>query len=108
MEAPEGAVIRRRLRAERRPWADAIELAYIEEGPNSIASATNLVLTTREPGSLVEPMLTVSYEMAQELMDDLWRAGLRPSEGTGSAGAMAATERHLEDLRAMLKKKGAL
>jgi hypothetical protein len=36
---------------------------------------------------------------AQTLMDDLWQAGLRPSEGSGSAGSLAATERHLADMQ---------
>lgn len=36
---------------------------------------------------------------AQELIDSLWQCGLRPSEGSGSAGALAATERHLADMR---------
>lgn len=43
----------------------------------------------------------------QQLIDELWRCGLRPTEGTGSAGAMAAVERHLEDMR-RLAFKGAV
>jgi hypothetical protein len=35
-------------------------------------------------------------------MDQLWQCGLRPSEGTGSAGSLAATQRHLEDMRALV------
>lgn len=41
---------------------------------------------------------------AQNLMDALWDAGLRPSEGSGSAGAMAATQRHLDDMRKLVFK----
>lgn len=41
---------------------------------------------------------------AQVLMDDLWDCGVRPSEGTGSAGAMAATQKHLEDMRTLVFK----
>jgi hypothetical protein len=37
----------------------------------------------------------------QELMDSLWTVGIRPTEGQGSAGAMAATQKHLEDLRTL-------
>ena len=37
-------------------------------------------------------------EDAQALMDRMWSAGLRPTEGTGSAGAMAATQTHLKDV----------
>jgi len=32
-------------------------------------------------------------------MDDLWAAGVRPTEGTGSAGSLSATEKHLSDMR---------
>ncbi len=38
-------------------------------------------------------------------MDDLWAAGLRPTEGTGSAGALRAVERHLEDMRRLVFEK---
>lgn len=50
---------------------------------------------------VVEPMLKLRQEAAQRLMDELWRAGLRPSEGSGSAGSLAATERHLADMKAI-------
>lgn len=46
--------------------------------------------------------MSMSMGMAQELMDSLWQAGLRPSEGTGSAGALKATQDHLKDLRDQL------
>ena len=49
----------------------------------------------------------VHEESAQELMDGLWRCGLRPTEGAGSAGSLAATERHLADLqRLVFERKG--
>ena len=47
----------------------------------------------------VTPTFELDNTTAQELMDGLWHCGLRPSEGTGSAGAMAATQKHLEDMR---------
>lgn len=51
-----------------------------------------------------EPVLMLLQEETQRLMDELWRAGFRPTEGTGSAGSLAATERHLEDMRALVFK----
>ncbi len=39
---------------------------------------------------------------AQSLMDRLWTAGLRPTEGAGSAGALDATQYHLEDIRKLV------
>lgn len=47
----------------------------------------------------VRPTFDLDKTSAQQLMDELWRCGLRPSEGTGSAGSLAATEKHLQDMR---------
>lgn len=48
------------------------------------------------------PMMSIDIEDAQRLVDALWDAGLRPSEGTGSAGSLAKTEAHLSDMRALV------
>jgi hypothetical protein len=47
----------------------------------------------------LDPTVRLSNDAAQVLMDDLWNSGIRPTEGAGSAGAMRAAERHIEDLR---------
>ena len=39
---------------------------------------------------------------AKRLIDALWDAGVRPSNGEGSAGQLGATERHLEDMRKLV------
>jgi hypothetical protein len=49
-----------------------------------------------------DPSFSLTRERAQQLMDDLWTCGLRPSEGTGSAGALAAVERHLADMQRLV------
>jgi hypothetical protein len=56
-------------------------------------------------GAEQRPFLTIDATAAQELMDTLWDCGLRPSEGSGSAGAMAATQKHLEDMRRLVFEK---
>ena len=45
------------------------------------------------------PTLSMDQDTAQKLMDGLWDCGLRPSEGSGSAGAMSAVQEHLKDMR---------
>jgi len=55
--------------------------------------------SAREPYEPVEPLLHISREMGQQLMDDLWQCGLRPSEGSGSAGQLASVQGHLADMR---------
>ena len=56
-------------------------------------------------GLVQDPFLTIELEAAQELMDSLWDCGLRPTEGSGSAGALAATQKHLEDMRKLVFEK---
>lgn len=51
--------------------------------------------------NLSPPALRLTKTDAQMLMDDLWRCGVRPTEGAGSAGSYAAQARHLEDMRAI-------
>jgi hypothetical protein len=55
-------------------------------------------------------MLRLGIQQAQQLMDELWQCGLRPTEGSGSAGSLAATERHLKDMQlvamGLLRKDG--
>jgi hypothetical protein len=48
-----------------------------------------------------EPIGTMTPTEAQQLMDNLWQCGFRPTEGKGSAGQLAATDRHLQDMRAI-------
>lgn len=48
------------------------------------------------------PTASLSSTAAQQLIDDLWDCGLRPSEGSGSAGQLAAVERHLKDMRTLV------
>lgn len=47
----------------------------------------------------IEPFLHIDSHEAQQLMDDLWDCGLRPSEGSGSAGQLRATQEHLSDMK---------
>jgi len=49
--------------------------------------------------------LHIEPSEAQELMDDLWRCGIRPTEGKGSAGQLSAVNEHLSDMRKIVAKK---
>ena len=52
-----------------------------------------------EQGRPIQPFTSIDHKAAQVLMDDLWSCGIRPTEGRGSAGALTATEKHLNDMR---------
>lgn len=65
-----------------------------------IAVAEPIVLKKiEEHFAEIEPSVILPQESAQKLIDDLWDAGLRPSEGSGSAGAFKAVQDHLRDMR---------
>lgn len=53
-------------------------------------------------GGMPPAAFHLSYPQAQELMDRLHAVGLRPTEQWDSAGALAATERHLQDMRRLV------
>jgi len=50
-----------------------------------------------------EPLLGFGPDAAQNLMNDLWNAGVRPKE-IGTVGHLQATERHLNDMRVIVEK----
>lgn len=52
-----------------------------------------------DEGAYIPAPLRLTSGEAQQLIDELWRCGLRPTEGTGSAGSLKATENHLADMR---------
>jgi hypothetical protein len=69
-------------------------------GKQAIAQEIEFVEVTREQeGGDFPPAFTLPMDAAQQLIDELWKAGLRPTEGAGSAGQLASTERHLSDMR---------
>lgn len=90
------------VRAHSSPsWSRMVEL-LIRCGQYT---AEPILMQKRPFGMPVKSSLEIEPEVAQVLMDDLWRCGLRPTEGSGSAGALAATERHLEDMRTLVFEK---
>ena len=83
------------LRAASAPWHGGIEL-LIRRGDYF---GVNITMESKESGLIVEPTLRIDMDAGQTLMDDLWNAGLRPTEGAGSARSLRATEKHLSDMR---------
>lgn len=90
------------------PWGDAVDLFAFARHDDSVRITAMPVTFFSEDNSKVgteaQPFMSVDRDSAQRLMDELWNVGLRPSEGSGSAGSLAATERHLADLRAIVQK----
>lgn len=84
------------------PFSRSVAFLLIDHGGPRPGYVTDLIVTVPPPedvGLETRPSFRVNEEAAQSLMDGLWRAGLRPTEGSGSAGSLAATQDHLKDMR---------
>lgn len=65
---------------------------------NTILEFTKLTVKEKNIGMSREPFAILDHTQATELMDSLWRAGIRPTE-VGTHGELSATKYHLEDMR---------
>lgn len=92
------------IRTNSEPWHRGVEFLITKRDGNKLYSA-KLEWAEADPCCTLDPTGSLKMDDAQTLMDDLWRAGLRPTEGAGSAGALAATQRHLEDMRTLVFKE---
>ena len=88
-----------RVRAKGSPWAGGVEIAAFGSLNNGDTRVATVQWETIADNAEMKPLLVIRMEQAQVLMDDLWNAGVRPTEGAGSAGAMRAAEKHIADLR---------
>jgi len=66
------------------PEANRIDLVIKHDG----AWVTNMTLEQKPDGEMTPIAMSLSDLEAQALMDRLWSAGLRPSEGTGTSAAL--------------------
>lgn len=87
------------IRVNRQPsWMrSGIEVRIVD--PETRRYVKEVHWTVAEANDEVPVAASMKMDMAQSLMDQLWDCGLRPTEGTGSAGALAAVERHLADMK---------
>ncbi len=104
---------RKEIRIERKPYAsNMLELHLLHfsvcDGITTIAVAENMScvrLTPENEGMHLAPLMSMRPDEAQQFMDELWRAGIRPTEGHGSVGQLGAVQRHLEDMRTLVFKQ---
>ena len=87
---------------EPRGYGRSIAIHIIDRRHHDLVVATNIVFEVRRDSDEAQDapaVLSIPMQSAQSLMDQLWNCGVRPTEGSGSAGALAATEHHLADVR---------
>ncbi len=74
-------------------------------GQRLMLEAENLVVSKIPEMESRPPSFSLDETETQYLMDCLWKCGFRPSGGSGSAGSLAATQRHLDDMRSIVAKQ---
>lgn len=84
-----------KVRAQQKPFRKGVSFQLEQDE----LFAHNIEFKSVEVGYIPPEAFAMRNEDAQILMDDLWAAGLRPMEGSGSAGALLATQGHLLDMR---------
>lgn len=97
-----GDVMPIEVMARREQWSSGVSIymRHVIVGVSmEIAQPIEFKTVDADDGSKVMPAMRLPIQSAQQLMDELWQCGLRPTEGTGSAGSLAATERHLADMQ---------
>jgi hypothetical protein len=79
---------------------DRVGFTLVDQSGETVLIGQPVEMAPYDPAGYPPPKTFLLSENAvQRLMDELWNIGYRPSEGSGSAGALAATQRHLDDMR---------
>jgi hypothetical protein len=78
-----------------------VELRIVipQNGMHSAACATSVEFHTINDGEMIPAAMKLNPDEAQQLCDALWEAGIRPTNGEGSTGQLAATREHLADMK---------
>lgn len=87
------------LRAEFAFVRNCVDLTLLSRGHGQIAVADGFTMRTVPDGEMLDAQpISLTRESAALLMDDLWRAGIRPTEYVNQD----STVRHLEDMRSLV------
>lgn len=94
--------------AERGIFTKGIKLHMADCSGARIAVATSITFRVIEDNEMHEqPLIDLPVESAQQLIDELYHVGIRPTQAAGSAGQLDAVKYHLEDMRAIVFTKQA-
>lgn len=94
-------------------YTDEIEVRYWQRFDNGVVRVPEpmtmkVISAAEKPLHRLEPVMRLDMSAAQKLMDELWNLGIRPTEGHGSTGQLAATQAHLQDMRTIAFAKVAV
>jgi len=95
-----------KFHVQHQPWDNRVHIGIAELEGGVLSVATALQMQVVKPGEVgPAPVLSLEPEDAQVLMDMLYGIGVRPTEGNGSVGQVAALKAHLDDMRRIVFSK---
>lgn len=88
------------VRAARKGFDNEIDIAIMGVLSDRVMACASVQMQDVKDGETVEPVLSISFQEAVDLMTDLWNAGIRP-EGVDLADSktLIAVQAHLNDAR---------
>lgn len=72
---------------------------WIEHSDSRRSFADNILMKEIPDGVMPEHCMSIDKQAAQQLMDELYRCGLRPTQAKKDDEALAAKNEHIGDLR---------
>lgn len=94
--------MRLEVRIKRDPWRKTIGFAIIDDSNEFKSVAQPLIMHDVNLHDEITPAFELHDEEAQLLLDELWRAGFRPTEGVENLGQLKATQDHLADMKKLM------
>ena len=94
-----------RISAIRRPEWRKIEVAIVDVSTSGkVSVASQITFTEVEEGAYLSngSTLSLDFDAATRLMDDLWGCGVRPTDQRDRSGEVGAMKEHIVDLRKVL------
>lgn len=84
-------------------FSDSLGVLFKAEDGKSIAEPINFTIKQID-GGYMQPTLRLTHDEPQQLMNELWRCGIRPKNGEGTDAQVNALKYHLEDMRKLVFK----
>jgi hypothetical protein len=66
--------------------------------------ASALTMKPAKPGEAIPETISINQQEAEIFMNELWRAGVRPSFKKDESGALSVMKNHLDDMRRLVFK----
>ena len=91
----------KQIRLHDHPMKGGVEMFITAQTENELGLA-RILFEKHDPSLILEPTALLDPRETQQLFNELWRLGYRPSKGYQEG--MEATQNHLNDMRKIVSK----